>query len=235
MCVQLLSHIWLFATPWTVSHQASLSMGFPRQECWSRFPFPSPGDLPDPRTEPTSLAFLARAGRFFIAEPPWKPCYPSIFMYNWFTMLFNFRCAAVIPLYIYTIFLCSFLLLFITGYWISFPVLYSRTSLFTHLIYNGLHLLIPNSHTISPQPPCLLAATSLFSHLLVCFCFYVSILNYKLEESELSIQISLHEVLHCTIKNKFWVSFKKKKAGEMNDLHHESVFIYWWGDSRNLL
>ena len=35
--------------PWTVAHQAPLSMGFPRQEYWSGLPFPSPGDLPDPR------------------------------------------------------------------------------------------------------------------------------------------------------------------------------------------
>ena len=38
----------LFATPWTVAHQAPLSMGFSRQEYWSGFPFPSPGNLPDP-------------------------------------------------------------------------------------------------------------------------------------------------------------------------------------------
>ena len=38
-------------TPWTVAHQAPLSMGFPRQEYWSRLPFPPPGALPDPGTE----------------------------------------------------------------------------------------------------------------------------------------------------------------------------------------
>ena len=42
------------AGPWTVSHQASLSMGFPGQEYWSGLPFHSPGDLPDPRIEPVS-------------------------------------------------------------------------------------------------------------------------------------------------------------------------------------
>ena len=36
-----------FATPWTVAHQAPLSMGFPRQEYWSGLPFPSPGNLLD--------------------------------------------------------------------------------------------------------------------------------------------------------------------------------------------
>ena len=53
---QLLSHIQLFATPWTVAHQAPLSLGFSRQEYWSGSPFPSPGDLPDPGIKPGSLA-----------------------------------------------------------------------------------------------------------------------------------------------------------------------------------
>ena len=43
-----------FATPWTVAHQAPLSMGFSRQEYWSGLPFPSPGDLPDSGIEPRS-------------------------------------------------------------------------------------------------------------------------------------------------------------------------------------
>ena len=42
MKVKLLSHIQLFATPWTVAHQAPPSMGFSRQEYWSGLPFPSP-------------------------------------------------------------------------------------------------------------------------------------------------------------------------------------------------
>ena len=50
------SHFWLFATAWTVAHQASLSMGFSRQEYWSGLPFPSPGDLPDPGMESESPA-----------------------------------------------------------------------------------------------------------------------------------------------------------------------------------
>ena len=50
MCVhvQLLSHIQLFAIPWTVAHQAPLSMGFPRQEYWSALPLPSLADLTNP-------------------------------------------------------------------------------------------------------------------------------------------------------------------------------------------
>ena len=51
-----LSYIRLFVTPWTVAHEAPLSMEFSRQDYWSGLPFPPLGDLPDPRIEPTSLA-----------------------------------------------------------------------------------------------------------------------------------------------------------------------------------
>ena len=56
------------ATSW--ARKDPLSMGFPRQGYWSGLSFPSPGDLPDPGTEP---AFSALAGGFFITEPPGKP------------------------------------------------------------------------------------------------------------------------------------------------------------------
>ena len=56
--------------PWTVSHQASLSVGFSRKEYWSGLPFPSPGALPSPEIEPMSPAL---ADRFFTTEPPGKP------------------------------------------------------------------------------------------------------------------------------------------------------------------
>ena len=46
-------------TPWTITLQAPLSMGFSRQEYWSGQPFPSPGDFPNPRIEPRSLALQA--------------------------------------------------------------------------------------------------------------------------------------------------------------------------------
>ena len=51
--------------PWTVAHQAPLSMEFSGQEYWSGLPFPSPGDLPDPGTVPTPLAAPALTGGFF--------------------------------------------------------------------------------------------------------------------------------------------------------------------------
>ena len=56
LVVVSLSHIQLFATPWTIAHQAPLSMEFSRQEYWSGLPFPSPRDLPDPGIESGSSA-----------------------------------------------------------------------------------------------------------------------------------------------------------------------------------
>ena len=82
-----LSCVRLFATPWTVAHQAPLPMGFSRQEYWSGLPFPSPGDLPDPEIKPRSPALQADT---LTSEPPGKPqdkCY-SLFcnflpLYEW--------------------------------------------------------------------------------------------------------------------------------------------------------
>ena len=63
-----------FATPWTVAHQAPLSMGFSKQEDWSGLPFPPPGDLPGPGIEPASLLSPALAGGFFTTVPPGNLC-----------------------------------------------------------------------------------------------------------------------------------------------------------------
>ena len=65
--VKSLSRVQLFVTPWTVAYQAPLSMGFSRQQYWSRLPFPSPGDLPDPGIEPGSPALQTDA---LTSEPP---------------------------------------------------------------------------------------------------------------------------------------------------------------------
>ena len=59
MHAQSLSRVQLFVTPWTVAHQAPLSMGFFRQEYWTGLSFPSPGDLPNPGSEPASPALQA--------------------------------------------------------------------------------------------------------------------------------------------------------------------------------
>ena len=75
MCVCVLSHVCLFATPWTVTRQTPLSMEFSRQEYWSGLPFPTPGNLPDPRTKLASLKSLALAGRLFTATVTWEVIY----------------------------------------------------------------------------------------------------------------------------------------------------------------
>ena len=71
MKVKSLSHVLLFATPWTVAHQAPPSMEFSRQQYWSGLPFPSPGDLSNPGIKPGSPAWQADT---LPSEPPGKPC-----------------------------------------------------------------------------------------------------------------------------------------------------------------
>ena len=66
------SCVRLFETPWTVAHQPLLSTGFSRQEYWSGLPCHSPGDLPNPGIEPTSLMSPALAGRFFTTSATGK-------------------------------------------------------------------------------------------------------------------------------------------------------------------
>ena len=66
---KLLSCVWLFATPWTVAHQAPLSIELSRQEHWSGWPFPPPRDLPNPGIKLRSPALQADSLLF---EPPEK-------------------------------------------------------------------------------------------------------------------------------------------------------------------
>ena len=68
----VLSHVRLFASPWTVAHQLPLSMEFSMQEYWSGLPFPIAGDLPDPGIKPVSLASPALAGRFLTKCTTWE-------------------------------------------------------------------------------------------------------------------------------------------------------------------
>ena len=69
----VLSHVQLFLTPWTIAHLAPLSMEFSRQEYWSGFPFPSPGDFPNTGVKPTSPVSPDLADRFFTIASPGKP------------------------------------------------------------------------------------------------------------------------------------------------------------------
>ena len=68
----MLSCVQLFATP-CITVQAPVFMRFPRQEYWSRLPFPPPGDLPNPEIKPVSPESPALVGRFFTTgKPPGK-------------------------------------------------------------------------------------------------------------------------------------------------------------------
>ena len=69
MCAQLLSHIRLSATPWTIVHQAPLFMGLSRQEYWSGLLFPPLGDLLNPGIKLLSPALVGGSS----TEPPGKP------------------------------------------------------------------------------------------------------------------------------------------------------------------
>ena len=71
VCVCVLSHVQLFATPWTVTLQAPLSMEYFRHLYWSRLPFPFSGGPPNPGIEPESCASPALAGRFLTS---WAKC-----------------------------------------------------------------------------------------------------------------------------------------------------------------
>ena len=85
------SHAQLFATPWTVPCQASLSMRFSCQEYWNRLPYPLPGDLPDPGIKPGSPELQADS---LSSEPPGKLTYSNLFLNN----ITNLQLAVHFPL-----------------------------------------------------------------------------------------------------------------------------------------
>ena len=73
MCLlSCFNYVQLFVTLWPVACQALLSMEFSRQEHWSRLPFSTPGNFPNPGIEPTSPVSPALAGEFFTTVPPGK-------------------------------------------------------------------------------------------------------------------------------------------------------------------
>ena len=112
MC--LLSHfscVHLFATLWTVAHQAPLSMGFSRHEYWSGLPCCPPEDLPNPGIEPVSLSSPALAERIFTTSATREAQYCSPDCINWFL-------ATSLPLWLvpswaqYSLGPCTFIFLF---------------------------------------------------------------------------------------------------------------------------
>ena len=93
-CVQNhFSCVWLFATPWNIAWEASLSMEFSREEHWSGLPWPASGDLPDPGIEPTSLMPLALAGGSFITSTTWEAHLTWELLYK----KMSFYAASIVP------------------------------------------------------------------------------------------------------------------------------------------
>ena len=80
VCVSCSNHVWIFETPWTMAHQAFLSLGSSWQGYWSELPFSSPGDLHGPGIEPGSPALQLDS---LPSEPAGKPYrYTCIYMYK---------------------------------------------------------------------------------------------------------------------------------------------------------
>ena len=78
VCAKLLRCIQVFVSPWTVALQSPLSMGFSRQECWSEWPCPPPGDLPNLGIKPWSLTSPELAGGFFTTNTTWEAQYCTV-------------------------------------------------------------------------------------------------------------------------------------------------------------
>ena len=94
LVLMLLSRVQLFATPWTVAHQAPLSMGFSRQEYWSGVPYPPPGDPPNPGMEARSSTLQADS---LPSEPSRKPPKNN---YNYYKLLTNIHILKEVDYYI---------------------------------------------------------------------------------------------------------------------------------------
>ena len=99
----MLSCVLVFATPWTVFRQAPLSMGFSRQEYWILLPFPPPGDLSDPGTEPVSPAsqirFVLMNKRSYFSDLLTKSKTGHYFLGNLLIFKYDEKTARILLLY----------------------------------------------------------------------------------------------------------------------------------------
>ena len=165
-CVcQLLISVQVFVTPWTVAHQAPLSIESSRQEQWSGLPFPSPGHLPNPGIEPGSPALQTDS---LPSELPGKPKTEVQFLWFFFIILCQFQVYNIVSLYFYGLY-TSFKL--ITKQWVYFPVLGNISLLPIYFIHTCLRLLILYPCLAAPPFFSPLVATSLFSISVNLFLF----------------------------------------------------------------
>ena len=95
------SHVCLFAIPWTIAHQAPLSVGFSRQEYWIGLPCPPPRNLPNPGIEPSSLMSPALAGGFFTTRATWEA--PTLNTCMYVCMFHHREKSALVPFIITTV------------------------------------------------------------------------------------------------------------------------------------
>ena len=116
VCTRALSHVWLFAAPWTITLQAPLSMGFFRQEYYSGLPFPTPEDLPNPGIKPTSLKSPELQANSLPSVPPGKlmPIW-YWFLFVWFGFFVCLFCWLVFRLWWVFVAVLRLLLLQSTG------------------------------------------------------------------------------------------------------------------------
>jgi len=112
------NHVQLFATLWTIAHQATLSMRFSRQEYWSVLPCPPPGHLPDSRIELASTCISCIASRFFTPWVTWGA--PS----KWYWLL-NKSWSPVLESLPFTLLLLSLRVWFLESWFCHCPAVWS--------------------------------------------------------------------------------------------------------------
>ena len=137
----MLSHVDLFVTPWTVAHQAPLSMGFPRQEYRSGLPCPPPGDLLNPGIESISPVAPALAGGILYHWATWKPTEEDESERKWNSSV---QFSSVQSL--------SHVRLFATPWIAARQASLSITSSRSSLKLTSIELVMPSSHLILCRP-----------------------------------------------------------------------------------
>ena len=150
ICVCMLScfsHVWLFATLWTIAWQAPLPMAFSRQEHWSGLPCPPPGDLPDPGIEPRSPALQVDS----LLLSHWgSPCvHPCCCKWHYFILVYGNVCMYI---YIHTYihihtYMCMYICIYtyinkytyINVYTYTYIYIHIHTHIHIYMVYICLH------------------------------------------------------------------------------------------------
>ena len=127
---------WFFVSLWTVTHKASLSIGFSKQEYWSGLPCPPLGNIPDSGIKPSSLMSPALAGRFFTTSTTWKALnsktyYNFLLLYIYISPIYIYLSIYIYLLYIYIY--ISYIYIYISYIYILSPIyIYIYIYIYTH-------------------------------------------------------------------------------------------------------